>query len=179
MQLEEDDDYPRNINIRETEGCCEVWGPPIEDPDIIAPLKTKQVNIGIDVEPKYAILGDYWDDAMVDKVIELLHEYQDLFPTKIMDLKGIIGDLGMMKITLKPDGKLVKQRPYRLNPKYKAKVRDEIDKMLAVKIIEQEYAWNSGSSMTPVFTIHSLNHSQMKYWRMLVVRKLTHSRMAS
>jgi len=73
----------------------------------------------MEVEPKYATLGDYWDDATVDKVIELLCEYQDLFPTKITDLKGIVGDLGMMKITLKPDVKPVKQQPYRLNPKYK------------------------------------------------------------
>jgi len=72
----------------------------------------------------------------VDKVAKLLREYQDLFPTKITDLKGIIGDLGMMKITLKPDAKPVKQQPYRLNPKYKEKVRKELDKMLAAEIIE-------------------------------------------
>ena len=84
----------------------------IEDPDITAPLKMKRVNIGTEAEPKYATLGDYWDDATVDKFAELLREYQDLFLTKITDLKGIIGDLGMMKITLKPDAKPVKQRPY-------------------------------------------------------------------
>ena len=38
-------------------------------------LKTKQINIGTETEPKYAMLGDYWDDAIVDKVAELLHEY--------------------------------------------------------------------------------------------------------
>ena len=58
----------------------------------------------------------------MDKVTKLLNEYKDLFPTKIRDLKGIVGDLGMMKITLKPDEKPVKQRPYHLNPKYKEKV---------------------------------------------------------
>ena len=89
----------------------------IEDPDITAPVKTKQVNIGMKAKPKYATLGDYCDDATVDKVIELLREYQDLFTTKIMDLKGIVGNLGMMKITLKHDMKPVKQRPYHLNLK--------------------------------------------------------------
>ena len=68
----------------------------------------KQVNIGMEVEPKYATLGDYWDDAMVERVAELLREYQDLFSTKITDLKEIVGDLGMMKITLKPNVNLVK-----------------------------------------------------------------------
>lgn len=66
---------------------------------------------------------------MVDKVAKLLCEYRDLFLTKIMELKGIFGDLGMMKITRKPDMKLVKQRPYHLNLKYKAKVHEELEKM--------------------------------------------------
>jgi len=53
----------------------------------------------MDAEPKFTNIGDYWDDAMVDKVTELLHEYQDLFPTKFIEPKWIIGDLGAMKIT--------------------------------------------------------------------------------
>ena len=82
---------------------------------------------------------------MVDKVTELLHEYQDLFHTKFMDLKGIIRDLGVMKITLKLDAKMIKQIPYRLNPKYKEKVRLELDKMLMAGIIEpvEESNWVS------------------------------------
>ena len=135
--MEDDDDDPWNINIPETEGSCEIWGPSIEEPNITTPLKMKQVNIGTDEESKYVTVGDYWDDATVDKVVELLNEYQDLFSTKITELKGIISDLGMMKITLKPNVKPVKQHPYRLNPKYKAKVCEELDKMLAIGIIEQ------------------------------------------
>ena len=73
---------------------------------------------------------------IVDKVIELHCEYQDLFPTKFTDLKGIIEDLGMMKIMLKPDTKPVKQTPYHFNLKYKEKVHLELDKMLVVGIIE-------------------------------------------
>ena len=62
-----------------------------------------------------------------------------------MDLKGIIGDLGVMKITLNLDVKLVKQRPYHLNPKYKEKVCLKLDKMLATDIVEpmEEYDWVS------------------------------------
>lgn len=145
VQVEEDDDDPWNINIPETKGCCKVQGPSIKDPDITVLLKTRQVNIDTDAEPKYVTLGDYWDDVIVDKVAKLLREYQDLFLTKITDLKGIIGDLAMMKITLKPNAKPVKQQPYSLNPKYKEKVRDELDKMLAAGIIEpvKESDWVS------------------------------------
>ena len=41
-----------------------------------------------------------------------------------------------MKITSKPDSKPIKQRPYRLNPKYKENVRLELDKILAIGIIK-------------------------------------------
>ena len=60
-------------------------------------------------------------------------------------MKGIVGDLGVMKIPLKEDAKLVKQCPYRLNPRYKERVKDEIDKMLAAGIIEpvEESEWVS------------------------------------
>lgn len=82
---------------------------------------------------------------MVGKVTEFLREYQDLFPTQFTDLKGIIEDLGMMKITLKSDAKLVKQRTYRLNLKYKERVHLELNKMLVVGIIEamEESDWVS------------------------------------
>ena len=82
---------------------------------------------------------------MVSKVTQLLHEYQDLFPTKFLEMKGILGDIGVIKIPLKPDAKLVKHCPYRLNPKYKEKVRMELEKMLAAGIIEpvEESEWVS------------------------------------
>ena len=50
-------------------------GPEIEYPDVATPLKMKQVNIGIEEEMKYATLGDYRDDTIMEKVIELLREY--------------------------------------------------------------------------------------------------------
>ena len=73
----------------------------------------------MEAQPNFANIGDYWDEDTVDKVAELLCEYQYLFPTNFSDLKGIVRDLGVMKITLKPDVKPIKQRPYQLNPKYK------------------------------------------------------------
>ena len=51
------------------------------------------------------------------------------------ELKGIKGYLGEMHIVLKPDSRLVKHRPYRLNPRVKEKVKAEIYKMLNVGLI--------------------------------------------
>ena len=60
-------------------------------------------------------------------------------------MKGILGDLGVMRIPLKEGAKAVKQLPYRLNPRYKEKVRKELDKTLAADIIEpvEESEWVS------------------------------------
>lgn len=75
----------------------------------------------------------------------MLTQYQDLFPTKFLELKGVIGDLGVMNITLKTDACLVKQHPYRMNLRYKQKVKEELDKMVATNIAEtvEEFDWVS------------------------------------
>ena len=86
-------------------------------------MKIKKVIIGSPKNPKLANIGDYWDEETVARITDLLHEYQDLFPTNFSEMKGIVGDPGEMKINLKPDAKPVKQRPYRLNPRYKENVK--------------------------------------------------------
>ena len=60
-------------------------------------------------------------------------------------MKGILGDLGEMKIPLKLDAKPMRQRPYRLNPRYKERVNSELDRMLDTGIIEpvEESEWIS------------------------------------
>lgn len=74
------------------------------------------MNIGTEEKSKFANIGDYWNVETVEKIADLLHEYPDLFPTTLLEMKGIVGELGKMKIPLKPDAKPVRQRPYRLNP---------------------------------------------------------------
>ena len=54
-----EDEDPLKINIPEIEGHHEVEGPQIENPDITAQLKTKQVNIATEVDPKFVKIGDY------------------------------------------------------------------------------------------------------------------------
>jgi hypothetical protein len=81
----------------------------------------------------------------MEKITELLHEYSDLFPAIFSEMKGVEGELGEMKIPLRPEERIVRQRPYILNPIYKQKVKVEIDRMLESGIIEhvEESEWIS------------------------------------
>jgi hypothetical protein len=119
-----DDDDPRGIQIKESEGEHTLKGKATDmaAPNYNSSIKTKKHNIGTEEAPKMAIIGDYWDKEIVTQVVDLLKEYEDLFPRSFSEMKGIAGLLGAMKIQLKPDAKPVKTRPYRLNLKYKEKV---------------------------------------------------------
>jgi hypothetical protein len=142
IDVDEDDD-PRDVNIAKTEGHKDIEGPWIELPFVVHPIKIKKVSIGTEKTRKLENVGDYWDYSTIRKIIELLHEYPDLFPTKFTDMKGIKGPMGEMKISLRPYARPIKQIPYRLNPKYKKKVRIELDRMLEEGIIEpiKESKW--------------------------------------
>jgi hypothetical protein len=49
-------------------------------PDYTQPLKMKKHNIGTEEAPKMVIIGDYWDQETMMQVVDLLKEYEDLFP---------------------------------------------------------------------------------------------------
>ena len=72
---EPDDDEPLDIHIPMSEGTCAVEGFGISSNQFFNPLKTNKVNIGLLENPKFANIGDYWDDETISKIIELLHEY--------------------------------------------------------------------------------------------------------
>jgi hypothetical protein len=50
-----------------------------------------KVNIGIVENPKIAIMGDYWDNQTVERITELLREYNDFFPPNFLEMKGLAG----------------------------------------------------------------------------------------
>ena len=67
------------------------------------------VNIRSQKNKKNANICDYCDDETVENITNLLLKFQDLFLSFFSKMKGIVGDLGEMKIPLKSDAKLVKQ----------------------------------------------------------------------
>jgi hypothetical protein len=86
-----------------------VEGPSLASEVFFAPIMVKKVNIGTNDNPKMAIIGDYWDEQTVERIIELLHEYNDLLPKNFTEMKCIAGELGEMNIPLKPEARLVRQ----------------------------------------------------------------------
>ena len=77
-----DDDELWNINIPETEGSRDVAAPDVPTDPMSQPLKIQKVNIGTEENPKFASVGDYWDEKTMARITNLLHEFQYLFPTK-------------------------------------------------------------------------------------------------
>ena len=67
--------------------------------------------------------------------MNLLKEFQDVFARDYKDLKGLVQEMGEMKIDTKPDVLPIKKRPYKPAHKYKKIVKKEIDNMLAACII--------------------------------------------
>ena len=112
ITVEPDNDDALEINIPESEGVRTVEGAPITTDQFLKPLKIKKVIIESEENPKFTNIRDYWDEETVGKITNLLHELQDLFPSKFSEMKGIVGDLGKMKIPLRPDAKSVRQQPY-------------------------------------------------------------------
>jgi CTP:phosphocholine cytidylyltransferase-like protein len=71
-----------------------VEGPSLELKVFVAPIKVNKFNIGTTENPKMSNIGDYWDEQTVKKIIELLREYSDLFPTTFIEMKRIGGEIG-------------------------------------------------------------------------------------
>ena len=69
----------------------------------------KKFNIGTVENPKMANIGDYWDEKTLESITELLCEYNDMFPTMFIEMKGIEGELGEIKITLRYEDGPIRQ----------------------------------------------------------------------
>ena len=77
----EDDDEHLNVNIPEFEGSHGVASPEVPTDSMNQPLRIHKVNIGSVENLKFANDGDYWGEETMAKIIDLLHEFQDLSPT--------------------------------------------------------------------------------------------------
>lgn len=145
MMNEEED--PHSLQFIEIEGERKIEDKTMNKStsDYRQPMEKKKHKISTQQKPKMDIVGDYWDKEKVSQVVDLLMEYKYIFPSTFSKIKGILGDLGEMKIQLKLSATPLKKIPYKLNPKYKEKLQQELGKMLTLGIIVsmEESEWIS------------------------------------
>lgn len=72
-------------------------------------IKTKEFNISSYDRPKMVQVGDYWSEKQTTDIVDLLKEYQDVFARDYKDLKGLVAEMGEMKIELIAGTTLIKK----------------------------------------------------------------------
>ena len=71
----DDDDDLWNINISQIEGSQDVARPNVPMDPMNHPLKIRKVKIGMEENPKFTNVEDYWDEEiMMENITDLLHE---------------------------------------------------------------------------------------------------------
>jgi hypothetical protein len=63
-------------------------------------IKTKEFNISNNDSPKMARVGDYWIEKETTDIVELLTEYQEIFAQDYKYIKGLVEEMGEIKIEL-------------------------------------------------------------------------------
>ncbi len=84
---EDDLEGLRHLTFQETEGERDIQEIPSEDTSHFLPMKLQKHNIGSKNKHKMASIGDYWDEQTTKEIFDMLHEYEDLFPASVVELK--------------------------------------------------------------------------------------------
>jgi hypothetical protein len=95
-------------------------------------------------------LGKHLSVQEKGEYLTLLTEFSDVFAWKPSDLIGIPPELGQHRIELMDDAVPVRQRQYRLNPKYSMMVKEELDKLLEAGFI---YPVNNSEWVSPIVIV--------------------------
>src|SRR5450759_710472 len=80
-------------------------------------------------------IGKDTPEAQKETLKELLMEFKDVFAWSHHELTGIDPSYGEHRIDLEDNARPVRQRQYRLNPKYSLKVKKKLDILLDVGFI--------------------------------------------
>ena len=100
---------------------------PFTSPEgIVDPLATQKIEVRPE---KFVRISRHIQGVTKAKYTALLTKYSDVFAWSHTDLKGIPPHLGQHRIDLMEGSVPVRQRQYRLNPKYSMLVKEEIDKL--------------------------------------------------
>ena len=83
-----------------------------------------------DTELKIVLIAREMQSADKARLAQLLQQYKDVFAWSFEVMKGFDPAFCQHHINMHKDAKPVQQRPYRLNPNYAVKVKEQINKLL-------------------------------------------------
>ena len=95
----------------------------------------EEINVETSDEPCPLLIAKDLPPSEKAAMIDLLHEYKDVFAWPHNEMKGLDPKFYQHKINLATDAKPVQQRRYRMNPNYAARVKEKIDKLLKIGFI--------------------------------------------
>jgi hypothetical protein len=131
------------------------WGGLLSDPEEVYPKKIKTVvsptDYGKEVEQgkTFYISNDIKGEERAEYA-RILKDYSNVFAWAPMDLEGIPEELGEHTINLQEGAVPVRQRQYRLNPRYSLMVKEEIDRLLEAGFI---YPVNNSERVSPIVVV--------------------------
>ncbi|XP_004491697.4 uncharacterized protein [Cicer arietinum] len=120
-EKDNEEDYEPPLDLlraveRETQGIM-----PFKEPIEI-------VNLGTEEGRKEIKVVTILKKEVYHKLIQLLHEYKDVFAWSYQDMPGLDTSIVEHKLPLKPDSSPVKQKLRRMKPDMSLKIREEIQK---------------------------------------------------
>ena len=121
------------------------WSPIREEGEERHPDQVKGIVNPLDYEKVEVELGRTFlmrksmSKTERESYVTLLKEYSDVFAWSPEDLQGIPPELGQHHIDLMDGTSPIRQRQYRLNPKYSLMVKEEIDSLLKAGFIYPVY----------------------------------------
>ena len=99
---------------------------------------------------KSFLIGKHLSSTERKEYMNLLVEFRDVFAWKPSDLVGIPPELGEHHIDLVEGSTPVRQRQYRLNPRYSMLVKEELEKLLEAGFI---YPVNNSEWVSPIVIV--------------------------
>ena len=114
---------------------------------VVSPKDFEELEVGTG---KKFFIGKTMSPEEKKEYGRLLASYADVFAWAPTDLRGIPAELGEHQIDLVDGATPVRQRQYRLNPRYSLMVKEEIDRLLEAGFI---YPVNNSEWVSPIVVV--------------------------
>ena len=87
---------------------------------------TKAINLGSEKEKKEVKIGTTLSPTIMEKLIELLREYSDVFAWSYQDMPSLDTDIVVHRLPLREECASVRQKLRRVKPEILLKIKEEV-----------------------------------------------------